>query len=103
MGENATLTIREAIRKTIMANSHCNANSKEDEDVIEAFSHRCSTISHRVIEKDDESQKKVEKDYPKPRVCKAKGLMYIDLKINGNPIKAMVDTGATHNYLASPK
>ncbi|XP_022872505.1 uncharacterized protein LOC111391505 [Olea europaea var. sylvestris] len=26
--------------------------------------------------------------------------MYIDVKINGKPIRAMVDTGATHNYPA---
>lgn len=27
--------------------------------------------------------------------------MYVDIKVNGEPIRAMVDTGATHNYLAS--
>lgn len=32
---------------------------------------------------------------------KAKGLMFIDVKLNGKPVRAMVDTGATHNYLAS--
>ncbi|XP_022888965.1 uncharacterized protein LOC111404384 [Olea europaea var. sylvestris] len=36
----------------------------------------------------------------KARICRAKGLMYIDVKINGKPIRAMVDTGATHIYLA---
>lgn len=35
----------------------------------------------------------------KARICKAKGLMYIDVKINGKTIKAMVDNGTTHNYL----
>ncbi|KAL2526497.1 Uncharacterized protein Adt_11551 [Abeliophyllum distichum] len=29
--------------------------------------------------------------------------MYIDMKIKGKPIKAMVNTSATHNYLASPE
>ncbi|KAL2532632.1 Uncharacterized protein Adt_05983 [Abeliophyllum distichum] len=83
------------------ANSHCEADSEEDEDVVGVFSHRCSTISHRVIEKGEVSQKKEEKEEPKPCVCKAKGLMYIDVKINRKPIEAMVDTGAIHNYLAS--
>ncbi|XP_075079357.1 uncharacterized protein LOC107827306 [Nicotiana tabacum] len=28
-------------------------------------------------------------------------LMFVEMKVNGKPIRAMVDTGATHNYLAS--
>ncbi|KAL2532722.1 Retrovirus-related Pol polyprotein from transposon 17.6 [Abeliophyllum distichum] len=91
----------ERIDASYAANSHCEANSEEDEDVVGVFSHRCSTILHQVIEKDEVSQKKVEKEEPKSRVCKAKGFMYIDVKINRKPIKAMVDIGAIHNYLAS--
>ncbi|KAK3014831.1 hypothetical protein RJ639_008307 [Escallonia herrerae] len=30
-----------------------------------------------------------------------KGLMYVDIKVNGKAIMAMVDTGATHNYISS--
>ncbi|KAK3020048.1 hypothetical protein RJ639_003361 [Escallonia herrerae] len=30
-----------------------------------------------------------------------KGLMYVDIKVNGTAIRAMVDTGATHNYISS--
>ncbi|KAK3035650.1 hypothetical protein RJ639_033178 [Escallonia herrerae] len=30
-----------------------------------------------------------------------KGLMYADIKVNGKAIRAMVDTGATHNYISS--
>ncbi|KAL2504007.1 Uncharacterized protein Adt_19628 [Abeliophyllum distichum] len=58
------------------ASSHCEADYEEDEDVIGVFSHRCNTISHQMMEKG---------------------------KINGKSIKAMVDTGATHNYNASPE
>lgn len=29
------------------------------------------------------------------------GLMYIDIIINGKPIRAMVDKGVIHNYLAN--
>ncbi|KAL2472156.1 Uncharacterized protein Adt_40292 [Abeliophyllum distichum] len=45
----------------------------------------------------------VEKEESKSRVYKAKGFIYIDVKINGKPIKTMVDTGATHNYFVSPE
>ncbi|KAL0319586.1 UNVERIFIED_CONTAM: hypothetical protein Sradi_5220100 [Sesamum radiatum] len=38
-----------------------------------------------------------------PRNPQKKGLMFIDVKIHGKPIRAMIDTGATHNYLASAK
>ncbi|KAK2994408.1 hypothetical protein RJ640_009635 [Escallonia rubra] len=30
-----------------------------------------------------------------------KGLMYMDIKVNEKAIRAMVDTGATHNYISS--
>ncbi|KAL0378712.1 UNVERIFIED_CONTAM: hypothetical protein Sradi_3176700 [Sesamum radiatum] len=36
-----------------------------------------------------------------PRNLRKNGLMFVDVKIHGKPIRAMVDTGATHNYLAS--
>ncbi|KAK4402746.1 hypothetical protein Sango_1015300 [Sesamum angolense] len=36
-----------------------------------------------------------------PRNPKKKGLMFVDVKIHGKPVRAMIDTGATHNYLAS--
>lgn len=32
---------------------------------------------------------------------KGKRLMFIDVKLNGKPIRAMVDMGAIHNYVAS--
>lgn len=27
------------------------------------------------------------------------GLMFVDVKVNGQVVRAMVDTGATHNFL----
>ncbi|KAL2248728.1 UNVERIFIED_CONTAM: Transposon Tf2-11 polyprotein [Sesamum indicum] len=36
-----------------------------------------------------------------PRIPRKKGLMFVDVKIHGKPIRAMIDTGASHNYLAS--
>ncbi|KAK3020009.1 hypothetical protein RJ639_003225 [Escallonia herrerae] len=32
-----------------------------------------------------------------------KGLMYVDIKVNRTAIRAMVDTGTTHNYISSIK
>ncbi|KAL2466073.1 Uncharacterized protein Adt_41924 [Abeliophyllum distichum] len=95
------VSLQEKMGVSYAANSHCKADSKEDEDVVGVFSYRCSIISHRMIEKGGVSHKEVEKEEPKSLICKTKDLMYIDEKINGKPIKAMVDTGATHNYLAS--
>ncbi|KAK4397334.1 hypothetical protein Sango_1570000 [Sesamum angolense] len=36
-----------------------------------------------------------------PRHPRKKRLMFVDLKIHGEPIRAMIDTEATHNYVAS--
>ncbi|XP_060181990.1 uncharacterized protein LOC132611597 [Lycium barbarum] len=36
-----------------------------------------------------------------PPPSKEKTLMFVDLRVNGKPIKAMIDTGAMHNYLAT--
>ncbi|KAL0443884.1 UNVERIFIED_CONTAM: hypothetical protein Slati_2111100 [Sesamum latifolium] len=40
-------------------------------------------------------------DEAQPQNSRKKGLMFVDVKIHGKPIRIMVDTGATHNYLAS--
>ncbi|KAL0307187.1 UNVERIFIED_CONTAM: hypothetical protein Sradi_6136000 [Sesamum radiatum] len=38
-----------------------------------------------------------------PRNPRMKGLMFVDVKIHGKPICAIIDTRATHNYFASAK
>ncbi|XP_070005929.1 uncharacterized protein [Nicotiana sylvestris] len=38
-----------------------------------------------------------ERNHPKQE----RTLMFVEMKVNGKPIRAMIDTGATHNYLAS--
>ncbi|XP_022864277.1 uncharacterized protein LOC111384248 [Olea europaea var. sylvestris] len=83
----------------LQANCHSETDSEEDEDVVGTFSHRCNTLSHRVVEKDDVPLKETIMEEAKARICRAKGLMYIDVKINGKTIRAMVDTGAIYNYL----
>ncbi|KAL0373581.1 UNVERIFIED_CONTAM: hypothetical protein Sradi_3273800 [Sesamum radiatum] len=83
----------------------------EDEDNLGAISQWCNTLSHQVAAKkivppragktapaltashpDEETQ---------PRNPRKNGLMFVDVKIHRKPIRAMVDTGATHSYLAS--
>ncbi|KAL2237412.1 UNVERIFIED_CONTAM: hypothetical protein Sindi_0932900 [Sesamum indicum] len=36
-----------------------------------------------------------------PQNSRKKGLMFVDVKIHGKPIRATIDTGSSHNYLAS--
>nr|CAD1833663.1 unnamed protein product [Ananas comosus var. bracteatus] len=38
---------------------------------------------------------------PSPKESKHRELMYVDIKLNGKTTKAMVDTGATHNFIAT--
>ncbi|KAL2252569.1 UNVERIFIED_CONTAM: RNA-directed DNA polymerase [Sesamum indicum] len=46
-------------------------------------------------------QPKKKEEEVQPRIPRKKGLMFVDVKIHGKPIRAMIDTGASHNYLAS--
>ncbi|KAL0434182.1 UNVERIFIED_CONTAM: hypothetical protein Slati_2752500 [Sesamum latifolium] len=86
-------------------------DSEEDEDNLGAISQWCNTLSHQVVAKKT-LPPRVGKTAPaltgshpedetQPRNPRKKGLMFVDVKIHGKPIRAMVDTGATHNYLAS--
>lgn len=58
------------------------------------FTHSCNAV---IVEQEIKAKGKDEIG----KAQNGKGLMYLDVKINGKPIRAMVDTGATHNYLAS--
>lgn len=40
---------------------------------------------------------KVAANVSKPQT---KGLMYVEATVNGKPTRAMVDTGATHNFIS---
>ncbi|KAL0415947.1 UNVERIFIED_CONTAM: Transposon Tf2-12 polyprotein [Sesamum latifolium] len=86
-------------------------NSEEDEDNLGAISQYCNTLSHQVAVKKTVPPHvgKIAlaltgshpKDEAQPRNPRKNGLMFVDVKIRSKPIRAMVDTGATHNYLAS--
>ncbi|KAL2527733.1 Uncharacterized protein Adt_12787 [Abeliophyllum distichum] len=87
----------------LQASSHCEADFEKGEDFVRGF---LTLMQHNIAPGDLKWQyvpENVEKKEPKPRVCRAKGLMYIDVKINRKSINAMIDTGATYNYFASPK
>lgn len=45
----------------------------------------------------------VKKQVEEGNKAPTKGLMYVDLKRNGKATRAMVDTGATHNFVARPE
>lgn len=72
------------------------------------------TISHRVAsqvqlpETSGQAKRKLKQDRKKkparlerPVTPQKKGLMYVDVRINGKEICALVDIGATYNYLAN--
>ncbi|KAL2243377.1 UNVERIFIED_CONTAM: hypothetical protein Sindi_0455700 [Sesamum indicum] len=86
---------------------------EEDEDNFGAVSQWCNTVSmvaaKRVVpplakktvpaltvEQPEKKEEEVQ-----PRIPRKKGLMFVDVKIHGKPIRAMIDTGASDNYLAS--
>ncbi|XP_022864446.1 uncharacterized protein LOC111384403 [Olea europaea var. sylvestris] len=68
-------------------------DSEQDKDVVRVFSHRFNILSHRVTKKDDVPLKEAMMEEAKAQICRAKGLVYIDVKINRKPIRAMMDTG----------
>ncbi|KAL0411108.1 UNVERIFIED_CONTAM: hypothetical protein Slati_3700500 [Sesamum latifolium] len=86
-------------------------DSEEDEDNLGAISQWCNTLSHQVAAKKTvppragKTAPALTGNHPEeeaqPRNPRKKGLMFVDVKIHGKPIRAMIDTGATHNYLAS--
>ncbi|KAL0311788.1 UNVERIFIED_CONTAM: RNA-directed DNA polymerase [Sesamum radiatum] len=84
----------------------------EDEDNLGAIFQWCNTLSHQVAAKEKIMPPRAGKTAPaltashsdeetQPRNPRKNRLMFVDVKIHGKPIRAMVDTGATHNYLAS--
>ncbi|KAK2987592.1 hypothetical protein RJ640_027893 [Escallonia rubra] len=75
----------------------------EEEDAVGAFPQWCNAVTTQVRNPEESSTGEKPKDMPpkKKSDVPRKGLMYVDIKVNGKAIKAMVDTGATHNYISS--
>ncbi|KAK2997591.1 hypothetical protein RJ639_025930 [Escallonia herrerae] len=79
------------------------AQDYEVEDAVGAFPQWCNAVTTQV----GNPEKSLTREEPKDMSPKkkgdvpGKGLMYVDIKVNGKAIRAMVDTGATHNYIYS--
>ncbi|KAK3004226.1 hypothetical protein RJ639_018028 [Escallonia herrerae] len=79
------------------------AQDYEEEDAVGAFPQWCNAVTTQV----GNPEKSLTREEPKDMLPKkkgdvlGKGLMYVDIKVNGKAIRAMVDTGATHNYISS--
>ncbi|KAL2248291.1 UNVERIFIED_CONTAM: hypothetical protein Sindi_2681400 [Sesamum indicum] len=87
-------------------------DSEENEDNLGAVFQWCSTLSQVAAKKvvPPLARKTApaltasqSKEDAQPRNPRKKGLMFVDVKTHGNPICAMIDTGASHNYLTSAK
>ncbi|KAK2984524.1 hypothetical protein RJ640_025021 [Escallonia rubra] len=79
------------------------AQDYEEEDVVGAFPQWCNDVTTQVGNPEESSTGEKLKDMPpkKKSDVPGKGLMYVDIKVNGKAIRAMVDTEATHNYISS--
>ncbi|KAK3041284.1 hypothetical protein RJ639_001386 [Escallonia herrerae] len=75
----------------------------EEEDAVGAFPQWCNAVTTQVGNPEESLTEEKPKDMPpkKKSNVPGKGLMYVDIKVNGKAIRAMVDTGATHNYISS--
>ncbi|KAK3011012.1 hypothetical protein RJ639_011916 [Escallonia herrerae] len=75
----------------------------EEEDAVGAFPQWCNAVTTHVGNPEKSLTGEEPKDMPlkKKGDVPGKGLMYVDIKVNGKAIRAMVDTGATHNYISS--
>ncbi|KAK3021489.1 hypothetical protein RJ639_045872 [Escallonia herrerae] len=75
----------------------------EEEDAVGAFPQWCNVVTTQVGNPEESLTEEKPKDMPpkKKSDVPGKGLMYVDIKVNRKAIRAMVDTGATHNYISS--
>ncbi|KAK3016453.1 hypothetical protein RJ639_007808 [Escallonia herrerae] len=80
-----------------------NTQDYEEEDAVGAFPQWCNAVTTQVGNPKKSLTGEEPKDMPpkKKGDVPGKGLMYVDIKVNGKAIRAMVDTGATHNYISS--
>ncbi|KAK3026149.1 hypothetical protein RJ639_042592 [Escallonia herrerae] len=75
----------------------------EEKDAVGAFPQWCNAVTTQVGNPEESLTEEKPKDMPPKKKSDVigKGLMYVDIKVNGKAIRAMVDTGATHNYISS--
>ncbi|KAK3043775.1 hypothetical protein RJ639_001971 [Escallonia herrerae] len=79
------------------------AQDYEEEDAAGAFPQWCNAVTTQVGNPEKSLTGEEPKDMPPKKKADllGKGLMYVDIKVNGKAIRTMVDTRATHNYISS--
>ncbi|KAK3022596.1 hypothetical protein RJ639_046201 [Escallonia herrerae] len=79
------------------------AQDYEEEDAVGAFPQWCNAVTTQVGNPEESLTGEMPKDMQpeKKGDVPGKGLMYVDIKVNGKAIRAMVDIGATHNYISN--
>nr|CAD1838443.1 unnamed protein product [Ananas comosus var. bracteatus] len=84
-------------RKSLNAVQTKEPESDEKEEAAETGSIRMGALRLLNALKGQVGEKKT----PLPKESKHNELMYVDIKLNGKTTRAMVDTGATHNFIAT--
>ncbi|KAK3043278.1 hypothetical protein RJ639_002521 [Escallonia herrerae] len=96
--ENTAFNARKALLECKHTGPHVIANCPQRQ-MMNAFFDNIGQVGNPeeslTEEKPKDMPPKKKSDVP------GKGLMYVDIKANGKAIRAMVDTGATHNYISS--
>ncbi|KAK2999799.1 hypothetical protein RJ639_023063 [Escallonia herrerae] len=77
----------------------------EEEDAVGAFPQWCNAVTTKVGNPEESLTEEKPKDMPpkKKSYVPGKCLMYVDIKVYGKAIRAMVDTGATIITFLTPK
>ncbi|KAK3017210.1 hypothetical protein RJ639_007765 [Escallonia herrerae] len=91
------------VKKPPFREEQTDAQDYEEEDVVGAFPQWCNAVTTQVGNPEKSLTGEKPKDMPPKKKGDepGKGLMYVDIKVNGKAIRVMVDTGATHNYISS--
>ncbi|KAK3020469.1 hypothetical protein RJ639_047123 [Escallonia herrerae] len=79
------------------------AQDYEEEDAVGAFPQWCNAVTTQVGNLEESLTGEKPKDMPPKKKGDVPGkcLTYVDIKVNGKAIRAMVDIGPTHNYIYS--
>nr|CAD1824721.1 unnamed protein product [Ananas comosus var. bracteatus] len=85
-------------RKSLNAVQTKEPESDEEEEAAETGSIRMGALRLLNALKGQVGEKE---KTPLPKESKHSELMYVDIKLNGKTTRAMVDTGATHNFIAT--
>ena len=78
------------VKQLILPDDKGNNKKKKPDDKGKMHAEKVKTDTVCIEAKTDVKEKRVS----------TKGLMFVDVKINGKPIRALIDAGATHNFVA---